>query len=40
MWACAVAETVLKPEILRENFHPEAEIHPAPVSQRTMCVMK
>ncbi|MBS6568437.1 MAG: Fe(3+) dicitrate ABC transporter ATP-binding protein FecE [Klebsiella michiganensis] len=34
------AETVLTPEMLREIFHLEAEIHPEPVSQRPMCVVK
>ena len=34
------AETVLTPEMLREIFHLEAEIHPDPVSQRPMCVVK
>ncbi|WP_142502100.1 Fe(3+) dicitrate ABC transporter ATP-binding protein FecE [Klebsiella sp. 2680] len=33
-------ETVLTPEMLREVFHLEAEIHPEPVSQCPMCVVK
>jgi iron complex transport system ATP-binding protein len=38
--AQVLAETVLTPEMLREIFHLEAEIHPEPVSQRPMCVVK
>ena len=38
--AQGLAETVLTPEMLREIFHLEAEIHPEPVSQRPMCVVK
>ncbi|VUT05570.1 Fe(3+) dicitrate ABC transporter ATP-binding protein FecE [Klebsiella spallanzanii] len=34
------AETVLTPEMLREVFSLEAEIHPEPISQRPMCVVK
>lgn len=34
------AETVLTPEMLREVFSLEAEIHPEPVSLRPMCVVK
>ena len=38
--AQGLAETVLTPEMLREIFNLEAEIHPEPVSQRPMCVVK
>lgn len=34
------AETVLAPEMLRMIFHLEAEIHPEPVSQRPMYMVK
>ena len=34
------AETVLAPEMLRKIFHLEAKIHPEPVSQRPMCMVK
>ncbi|WP_433667647.1 hypothetical protein [Klebsiella michiganensis] len=40
MQAQGLAETVLTPEMLREIFHLEAEIHPEQVSQRPMCVVK
>ncbi|PXW46574.1 iron complex transport system ATP-binding protein [Klebsiella oxytoca] len=33
-------EMVLTPQMLREVFHLEAEIHPEPVSLRPMCVVK
>nr|WP_287860593.1 Fe(3+) dicitrate ABC transporter ATP-binding protein FecE [Klebsiella sp.] len=33
-------EAVLTPQMLREVFHLEAEIHPEPVSLRPMCVVK
>lgn len=34
------AETVLAPEMLRNIFHLEAEIHSEPVSQRPMYMVK